>query len=203
LDSYLDTTFDFTIKLTVPDKTKATGNVPYEDAVPEVMIATTDASGAVVETKQAPADVVWTAGTGENVGTYTFKLKHNQTVLLRLPVGATYELKENADGYIAQVTVKDESGNEITERTTGFKIYSDEVKGNIYLQNGENDTTNKGNQTVTITNTPGDALPLVGGIGTLPFTLAGLMGIGAGGAGLLLKKKKKEDEDDMEETEKD
>ena len=179
-DNTILSKFDFTIILKKKDGTPYTGVVP----------------------KEMPDGMTWTEKEDEDgnlTGEYSFKLGNGEAIKMWLPLDVKYLITEDASGFIAKVTLYDHDGGEIVFTTPGFTEYTNGVDGVIYIQNPEN---NKGNQTATFTNTPGNALPLVGGKGTRPFTVAGAIGIGIGVTGLLLNRKKKKDEDGSEEPEK-
>ena len=126
-------------------------------------------------------------------GVYTFKLKHDQTIEVLLPVGATYEIVEKSDGYTVDIEVMTRAFGKTW--TTPVKVgqFENTVGGTIVVETGDHQ--------VTYNNIPGVDLPLTGGSGTVPFTAAGLVVLGSGLCYAMYLRKKKEREDDLNGSE--
>ena len=88
-----------------------------------------------------------------------------------------YEVKSLVPGEYKLEEITPPDGYVIVEQATYFNVNSSGSMNIIELADGTNNAIVSGinNNTITIKNTPGVALPNTGGSGTLPYTLGGLM----------------------------
>lgn len=102
----------------------------------------------------------------DNGKTASFSLAHNQSVILRVPVGAKLKIKEEAVGY--EITIRKPDNTELS---------------------GDYEVLNEGTQTITVTNHKNVVIDTGIVLDALPYVV--LLGIVAVGAILLLRRRRR------------